>query len=253
MLTKDRKDKFVKNRAIFNKRLDRIEKNQSEEEFLDEFSYTYTNLNNYVLNQKRASWKHREYITKFQYRKLINKYVGQYVAFEKNNKILYGIILGITCTLSHDFGAKQHPFDDELFKEKSKSVYVKYDTLSGIAFSVFDIFNPKIEYKDIDINLSNIKEHLLTKSKTKEINKFIDDYYRKHKKLSQGKIYKDNTCSICLDDYSKIKEINLTCGHCFHKKCIEEWTKESILCPLCKKVSFLNLSFNAVYNTIQIM
>ncbi|QIV95785.1 RING finger family protein [Allofrancisella inopinata] len=48
------------------------------------------------------------------------------------------------------------------------------------------------------------------------------------------------SCSICLDNFT-FSEFNnskiciTTCGHFYHKNCIEQWLKSNHTCPLCKK------------------
>ena len=44
---------------------------------------------------------------------------------------------------------------------------------------------------------------------------------------------KVNTCSICLDDVLNSGK-KVKCGHLFHKKCIDEWIKQSNECPNCR-------------------
>ena len=43
----------------------------------------------------------------------------------------------------------------------------------------------------------------------------------------------NNTCSICLNYLIENISI-LSCGHQFHKKCIEKWMTFSNKCPLCR-------------------
>lgn len=40
-------------------------------------------------------------------------------------------------------------------------------------------------------------------------------------------------CIICLQ--SKFTKIKLICGHIFHRKCIDEWARWKLQCPVCKK------------------
>jgi len=42
-------------------------------------------------------------------------------------------------------------------------------------------------------------------------------------------------CPICLQEKSNCRT---TCGHFFHKSCLEEWLQISQTCPICKKVNF---------------
>lgn len=49
--------------------------------------------------------------------------------------------------------------------------------------------------------------------------------------------YSDNTCSICLDDYEEGDQLlQLTCGHVFHRPCIDLWLKSHRVCPCCRRV-----------------
>ncbi|KAL7591606.1 probable E3 ubiquitin-protein ligase XERICO [Lactuca sativa] len=43
-------------------------------------------------------------------------------------------------------------------------------------------------------------------------------------------------CSVCLTEFKPDSEINkLSCGHVFHKSCLEKWLKcWNITCPLCR-------------------
>ncbi len=42
-------------------------------------------------------------------------------------------------------------------------------------------------------------------------------------------------CAICLDNYSPGDEIKtLPCLHMYHSTCIENWLRQSRLCPVCK-------------------
>ena len=43
-----------------------------------------------------------------------------------------------------------------------------------------------------------------------------------------------NTCSICLEE-CKTSTKQLTCGHVFHKKCINKWLNKKKTCPLCRE------------------
>ncbi|KAL3633792.1 hypothetical protein CASFOL_022554 [Castilleja foliolosa] len=46
----------------------------------------------------------------------------------------------------------------------------------------------------------------------------------------------DQECSICLSEFEPKAEINrLSCGHVFHKPCLEKWLKYwNTTCPLCR-------------------
>ncbi|KAF3650387.1 putative E3 ubiquitin-protein ligase RHA1B-like isoform 2 [Capsicum annuum] len=46
----------------------------------------------------------------------------------------------------------------------------------------------------------------------------------------------EKECSVCLTDFEPDAEINhLSCGHVFHKLCLEKWLKYwNVTCPLCR-------------------
>ncbi len=48
--------------------------------------------------------------------------------------------------------------------------------------------------------------------------------------------YKDESCSICLDEYHGGDRVGiLSCEHIFHKDCIYSWLNRQKTCPLCRK------------------
>ncbi|CAN0117123.1 unnamed protein product [Ectocarpus sp. 6 AP-2014] len=50
-----------------------------------------------------------------------------------------------------------------------------------------------------------------------------------------GGVYSDNSCSVCLDDYEEGDELlQVTCGHVFHRACIDHWLKAHRVCPCCR-------------------
>jgi len=56
--------------------------------------------------------------------------------------------------------------------------------------------------------------------------------------------YKEDECSICLDDISYNQLINqnllnkdyvkIKCDHIFHRECISGWLKKNRTCPICR-------------------
>ena len=56
----------------------------------------------------------------------------------------------------------------------------------------------------------------------------------KKKKDLEKNLNEDNTCAICLDALEDDIQ-TFTCGHKYHKECIELWKKKSNECPQCKK------------------
>ena len=48
---------------------------------------------------------------------------------------------------------------------------------------------------------------------------------------------KETKCSVCMGDFRANEEVfKLQCGHIYHKKCLKEWLKKSMYCPLCKEI-----------------
>lgn len=72
--------------------------------------------------------------------------------------------------------------------------------------------------------------------KEKKLSKIL---YKNKEKLNNNSLIKLKKCGIdeciiCLDDFKKNdKIIQLYCNHVYHKKCLRQWFKESMTCPLC--------------------
>lgn len=50
---------------------------------------------------------------------------------------------------------------------------------------------------------------------------------------------KNNSCSICLEQFGDQHIAELQCSHSFHSNCITEWTKYKQDCPICRsKIDF---------------
>lgn len=62
-------------------------------------------------------------------------------------------------------------------------------------------------------------------------------YYGKYFLIRDTDCIVGEECPICLEQYIPgIYKRTLSCGHYFHKKCIDEWFKrENMDCPLCRK------------------
>ena len=43
-----------------------------------------------------------------------------------------------------------------------------------------------------------------------------------------------STCAICLDEIFEERKLLISCGHEYHDKCINDWSKEKRICPLCR-------------------
>ena len=42
-------------------------------------------------------------------------------------------------------------------------------------------------------------------------------------------------CSICFQKIKWYNKKSLSCGHVYHKKCLQEWFKKKQVCPYCRK------------------
>lgn len=52
-----------------------------------------------------------------------------------------------------------------------------------------------------------------------------------------GGVYSGDSCSVCLEEYAEGEQLlQLTCGHVYHRTCIEVWLKEHCVCPCCRLV-----------------
>ena len=72
--------------------------------------------------------------------------------------------------------------------------------------------------------------------------KMIDVYFRDDTESKSG------DCVICLCDLNKEGEtIKLACDHKFHDKCVKEWFKTSVACPVCKRSVRITL-LKTIYN-----
>jgi len=88
------------------------------------------------------------------------------------------------------------------------------------------------KYCELETNESNLtSESDGEKEKVKEKEKDDNDIPLR-KQFSS----KQSTCAICIADYEPDDLLRvLPCGHNFHKDCIDQWFKQSLLCPFCKK------------------
>jgi len=54
---------------------------------------------------------------------------------------------------------------------------------------------------------------------------------------AEANLGEDSECSICLNDIGQDDTVRLlsSCGHCFHRCCIDLWLLRRADCPLCKQ------------------
>jgi hypothetical protein len=98
--------------------------------------------------------------------------------------------------------------------------------------------------QDNDDISSTLMLEIITNFGSPEIEMFMKNIKRKQiKTIGKSKKVKpetdicQETCPICIDEF-KPNELyrNLTCGHQFHKKCIDRWfRKDHSDCPMCRQ------------------
>lgn len=101
----------------------------------------------------------------------------------------------------------------------------------------------------ISITIGNTNKNLIVRQSIDKIDKIdqFDDvlndlglekvsYFKLVPKCEKVKRQQSDECSICMYEY-KIGEFKrkLTCGHEYHKKCIDKWFKDYLTCPICRK------------------
>ena len=57
-----------------------------------------------------------------------------------------------------------------------------------------------------------------------------------------GRVTNPLSCSICMDSLTegtlyKLPKVGLNCGHVFHHKCLDEWVREHLTCPMDREKS----------------
>ena len=72
------------------------------------------------------------------------------------------------------------------------------------------------------------EKKILEKKKLKSISTILN------KSFVNTQYVKNETCTICLDDFSNKKIIKLKCNHVYHYDCILPWLEENNNCPLCR-------------------
>jgi hypothetical protein len=133
--------------------------------------------------------------------------------------------------------------DDE---NNRSNIGVDFDVQQNFDFrdTFLDIMDSHID--DILFNIqtyvnSVYEEELLTQVIDESFHNQPSNFYRKddyipfsYKKYSDSdKI--DKECSICLVEYESNDLVSITeCGHLFHNKCIEEWSRYKQDCPVCR-------------------
>ncbi|KAL7086523.1 hypothetical protein ACP275_13G007000 [Erythranthe tilingii] len=74
---------------------------------------------------------------------------------------------------------------------------------------------------------------------------YVEEFRNRTPSMSYASIFvhecPKQECSICLSEFEPKSEINqLSCGHVFHKSCLEKWLNYwNTTCPLCRNLMML--------------
>lgn len=109
-----------------------------------------------------------------------------------------------------------------------------------IYFGMFMIFYVSVCYKRNGFRRDTDLNERLVENENNNIKQEIIEKIKKNKISISDIPDSDNTCSICLEDFSEDKEnIILECKHIYHKDCIIEWINKDTSCPLCRSSSLV--------------
>lgn len=109
-----------------------------------------------------------------------------------------------------------------------------------VARGVLPTFNEMEEW--IDRKMSRVQEATFSIevpseiAEASQVEESMESFYDEITKGEEVKCVGSRTrkrirCIICLQ--SKFTKIKLSCGHIFHRKCIDEWARWKRTCPIC--------------------
>ncbi|CAI2377883.1 unnamed protein product [Moneuplotes crassus] len=77
--------------------------------------------------------------------------------------------------------------------------------------------------------------------------------YLSMKDLHQCANYRDTQCPICFENFYGVRDgsCRLECGHVLHSECYDEYFKNSISCPICKKFPYPDSIKELIYSSIE--
>jgi hypothetical protein len=104
--------------------------------------------------------------------------------------------------------------------------------------------NEEYEYvlPDNDDLSSTVLLEIVTRFGSPEVDSFMKSIKREQikllscKKVKASQVNGDFVCPICIEPFKQNEHYReLSCQHCFHKKCIDRWFKrEHTDCPMCR-------------------
>ena len=135
--------------------------------------------------------------------------------------------------------------NDEINALDLEDEFVEYITLDDGEIETFQNLNGVCKSKKVCKNLGS-NEDFCYAVETNNIKERLGGFFENKTDWEQVKSLptvrfsekeKETKCSICMGDFRANEELfKLQCGHIYHKKCLKEWLKKSIYCPLCKEI-----------------
>jgi len=101
-------------------------------------------------------------------------------------------------------------------------------------------FEDQLAIKAIEDQIANEIKKNISK------NKYKDNYNNNNSKLDRIETIEFNIdnalffqCGVCMDTFQDREKLKrLTCGHIYHKECLNQWIQNNNYCQLCAKVIF---------------
>lgn len=170
---------------------------------------------------------------------------GQYCGLTDkacNNYALYNYPIGQNLTLYYDISTgycRTENFVNNLFIVGTVflSIFLMTLVICELTASYYKITKEDLENYEATLNTRNISSSTTTNSSTRT--NPIHSQKKNLPYITLKTCYNDN-CPICLDKMKELDTetnqiVSLKCGHCYHKKCIDEFFKKKTnnKCPVC--------------------
>jgi hypothetical protein len=186
-------------------------------------------LNNYIENDSDDDF---EFSSDEEYREYLNSAI-EYIRNDSFNNIRYEQDIS-----RHNYYNIRNELD-----EQNSSRHNYYNIRNNLNYIMQNNQNRIDEFNNLanmqnnnnqqedDIEFTSFEEYINENIQTNP-----EILNNKLKKLKKYKCKEDANCTICLEKISKNTEIyKLECKHNFHSNCLEDWLKEKLSCPICRK------------------
>ncbi len=124
------------------------------------------------------------------------------------------------------------------FSEETKIIY---NDIDSVLFSFLNEEKSEIVHKPLAIFFKK-KEIVIELQISYELRPHLFSIYCWGLRVGYGEfiriceIYKENICSICLEEKEGKKfDMETKCGHYFHQNCLNSWTDKKNTCPNCRE------------------